>query len=94
MVTKHIAKRQLEPPKWWSAPPPEQAPPKLNKPDTKCYEDRSSGNSRLCSRCQEEMDEEQRQLEATQAKAADEKKDKAKRKLTLRERMRKKAKKS
>lgn len=93
IVTKHIAKRQIEPPKWWTAPPPERPPPKLNKPDSKCYEDRSTGHSRFCSRCQEEVTAEQRELEATQAKAAGDKKDKAKRKRTLREIMRKRAKK-
>jgi hypothetical protein len=92
MVTKHIAKRQIEPPKWWSAPPPEQPPPKLNKPDSKCYEDRSSGQSRLCSRCQEEVTTEQRELEEMQVKSAGEKKSKQQRNKNLRNRMRKRAK--
>jgi hypothetical protein len=93
MVTKHIAKREMEPPKWWSAPPPEQPPPKLNIPDTKCYEDRSSGQSRMCSRCQEDLEAEEQELEETQALAADDKKNTKKRKQSLRERMRKRAKK-
>lgn len=93
MVTKHIAKRQIDPPLWWSAPPPAIDPPKLNKPDGKCYEDRSSGQSRFCSRCRDEVAAEQRDLEQTQAMAADEKKSKVKRKVSLRDRMRKKAKK-
>jgi hypothetical protein len=92
MVTKHIAKRQIEPPKWWSAPPPEQPPPKLNKPDSKCYEDRSSGQSRLCSRCQEEVTTEQRELEEMQVKSAGEKKSKQQRQKNLRNRMKKRAK--
>lgn len=92
MVTKHIAKRQMEPPKWWSPPPPTVNPPNLRKPDSKCYEDRKTGQSRLCSRCQDEVEAEERELEQTQAKVEDEKKNKVKRKTTLRERMMKKAK--
>ena len=94
MVTKQIAKRHMDPPKWWSPPPAEQPPPKLNKPDTKCYEDRSDPNkSRLCSRCQEEVDTEQRELETTQAKESETKKDVRKRKQAIRERMKKRLKK-
>ncbi|KAL3912908.1 MAG: hypothetical protein SGILL_006701, partial [Bacillariaceae sp.] len=77
MVTKQIAKRQVDAPKWWSFPPPEQPPPQLEKPDSLCYEDRSDKRkSRLCSRCQDNADDEQRMEEANQAKAAGEKKDK------------------
>jgi hypothetical protein len=94
MVTKHIAKRQINAPKWWTPPPPEQPPPQLKKPDTLCHEDRSDKRkSRLCSRCQEEADAEQRELEATQARAAGEKQNKEDKQKKLRERMRKRAKK-
>lgn len=94
MVTKHIAKRQIDAPKWWEPPPPEQPPPQLNKPDGPCYEDRNDKRkSRLCSRCQEEADGEKRELEANQAKAADEQKSKSERKKNLRARMHKRAKK-
>lgn len=92
MVTKHIAKRQIEPPKWWSAPTPATEPPKLNKPDTKCYEDHKTGQSRLCSRCQDEAVAEEKALRETQAKAASEKKNKVQVKKSLRDRMKKKAK--
>jgi Glycosyl transferase family 90 len=92
MVTKHISKRQIEPPKWWSAPPRAIDPPKLNKPDTKCYEDHKSGQSRLCSRCQDEALAEEKELEDTQARTANEKKDKTQRKMSIRERMKKRAK--
>jgi Glycosyl transferase family 90 len=93
MVTKHIAKRQIAAPKWWSPPPPEQPPPQLNKPDGPCYEDRNDKRkSRLCSRCQEEADAEQHELEVSEAKAADEKKNQKKKKQKLRDRMRKRAK--
>lgn len=94
MVTKQIAKRQVDAPKWWTSPPPEQPPPQLGKPDSLCYEDRSDKKrSRLCSRCQDDADEEQRLEEANQAKAAGEKKDKAAKKKSLRERMKKRARK-
>jgi hypothetical protein len=92
MVTKHIAKRQVETPKWWDPPPKEQPPPKLNKPDTKCYEDRASGESRLCTRCKEEEETEHKELENAQAKDKGEKVAVEKRKGSLRERMRKRAK--
>ena len=93
MVCKHIAKRQIDPPKWWTSPPPETDPPQLTKPDTKCYEDRSSRQSRYCARCQDEVEKEQQELEATQAKAADEIVDKERKKQSLRERMKKRARK-
>jgi hypothetical protein len=92
MVTKHISKRQIDPPKWWSPPPPEQSPPKLNIPDSKCFEDRKSGESRYCSRCQEEVDTEQHEIETSEAKAKDEKKKLKRKKQSLRERMLKRAK--
>lgn len=92
MVTKHISKRQIDPPTWWTSPPPEQPPPTLNKPDAKCYEDRSSGNSRFCARCQHEIDAEQQELNAMEAIAADEKKRVKKKKQSFRERMKKRAK--
>jgi len=92
MVTKHISKRQIEPPKWWSPPPPAIEPPKLSKPDTKCYEDHKTGQSRYCSRCQDELVAEEKELQDTIAKASDKKKNKTQRLQSLRERMRKKAK--
>jgi hypothetical protein len=92
MVTKHIAKRQIETPKWWNPPPKEQPPPKLNKPETKCYEDRASGESRLCTRCHEEEETEQKELENAQAKDKGEKVASKKRKGSIRHQMLKRAK--
>lgn len=93
MVTKHIAKRQIDAPKWWEAPPPVLPPPKLTKPTSLCYEDRGSGESRLCVRCQCDADKEQEALELTQKMAASDKTSKKERKQALRDRMRKRAKK-
>jgi hypothetical protein len=95
MVTKHIAKNQMEPPKWWSPPPKYQDPPKLAKPDGKCYEGRGSGpntDSRYCKRCHEEVESEVKELEESQAKVADEKSAHKHRQKNLRDRMKKKAK--
>lgn len=93
MVTKHISKRQIEAPKWWSSPPPELPPPSLNKPDCKCFEDRKSGESRYCVRCQTEVEDEERELKESEAKAKDEKKQLKRKKQSLRERMKKRARK-
>lgn len=92
MVTKHIAKRQIEPPKWWEAPPRERPPPKLNKPDMRCFDDRNTRESKFCNRCQEDVDKEEAELRDNEAKAKAEKKNTKKKKLSLRERMRKRAK--
>jgi hypothetical protein len=71
MITKHIAKRFVYPPFWWDPPPPEQDPPQLRKPDVPCYENRrDSRKSRLCTRCQEDLDAEVRELEESQAQMA------------------------
>lgn len=92
MVTKHIAKRQIEPPTWWEAPPRERPPPKLNKPDMKCFDDRNSGVSRFCARCQEDIDKEEEELRNAEAIALAERKNTKKKKQSLRERMKKRAK--
>jgi hypothetical protein len=91
MVGRHIAKRFVEPPSWWSPAPREQPPPTLRRPDALCYEDRN-GKSRLCTRCQEEADAEEREREAELAKTAQEQTEKKMSRQTLRERMRKRAK--
>lgn len=91
MVTKHIAKRYHHPPRWWNPPEKEQPPLQMPKPDTKCYEDRATHQARYCSRCQDEIAAEERELEATQAKAANEKRTKAERQKAARDRMRLKA---
>jgi hypothetical protein len=87
MVTKHIAKRQVETPKWWSPPPAEQPPPQLEKPTTKCFEERVTGESKFCTRCQEEFEEERNELEVSEATEAEGKKGKKRRKKNIRERM-------
>jgi hypothetical protein len=89
MCCKHISKRYVPPPAWWEPPPPEQPPPKLRRPDALCYEDRHT--SRLCARCQEDFDAEQRELEAAQSAVVTERVDQATRKRRLKERMRKQA---
>jgi Glycosyl transferase family 90 len=86
MVCKNIAKRFVDPPSWWVAPPAEIPPPKLRKPDVPCYEDRQSGG-RLCTRCQEDADAELHELEQAQAQKANEKEDKVVKRKRLRERM-------
>jgi len=94
MTCKHIAKRYVSPPKWWEAPPKEEAPPQLRKPDTKCHEDRRSGESRYCKRCQEEYDAGLKELEEKEKQKVNEKEGKLDKKKRLRDRMRKRAKRS
>jgi Glycosyl transferase family 90 len=92
MCFRHIAKRHVNPPDWWKPAPPEGAPPKLQKPECPCYEDKKSGESRLCARCQDDYDAEMVEMEKTQKAIADEHSDKRSRKQKLRERMKKKMK--
>eukprot|EP00934_Nitzschia_sp_Nitz4_P003625 Nitzschia sp. Nitz4//scaffold318_size20451//5902//7917//NITZ4_008647-RA/size20451-processed-gene-0.3-mRNA-1//-1//CDS//3329547555//3615//frame0 len=92
MVTKHIAKRHIEPPRWWANPPMPSEPPVLRKPDDKCYEDRVTGQSRLCSRCQNEAAVETAALEETQAKVANAKKSTLNRRKALHDRRKRQAK--
>lgn len=92
MVCKQINKRYVKPPDWWSPPPKEEAPPVLRKPDRPCHEDRQSGASRLCVRCQEEADTEARELAEEEARKAAEKSKQKMNKTALRARMRKRAK--
>jgi hypothetical protein len=91
MACKNIASRYVAPPDWWSPPPPVEAPPKLRKPDVPCYEDKQSGQSRFCVRCQKDADEEARQLEEEKQKSAEDKKDVKTNKANIRKRMLKKA---
>jgi len=91
MVCKQISKRYVDPPAWWAPPPKAGDPPKLRRPDDKCVEDRRTGESNWCARCQEEEDEEERKNKAEADKRAAEKKDKKHTKLSLKERMRRKA---
>mmetsp|Transcript_26780 Transcript_26780/g.39617 ORF Transcript_26780/g.39617 Transcript_26780/m.39617 type:complete len:673 (-) Transcript_26780:241-2259(-) len=92
MAVRNMSKRFVQPPMWWEPPPPAQPTPKLRKPHDKCYHDRDSGISRLCVRCQENKDDEDKLAAEEEAKAATERKDKKMNKAKLRERMRKRAK--
>lgn len=91
MVCRSIAKRYVEPPAWWEAPPPVQPPPKLRKPDVPCYEDNQSGTSRQCVRCQEDQVKEELALAEERAKVADEKKDVQQSRKRYRDRMKNRA---
>lgn len=87
MVCKQISKRFVKPPDWWASPTAEIPAPSLRKPDLKCYDDKKTGNSRLCVRCQEEEDEEERSREDEREKAKAERKDAIGAKQKARERM-------
>jgi hypothetical protein len=87
MACKNIASRYVAPPDWWSPPPPVEAPPKLRKPEVPCYEDKQSGQSRFCVRCQKDANEEARQLEEEKQKSAEEKKDGKTSRANIRKRM-------
>lgn len=91
MACKQISKRFVKPPDWWTPPTPEAPPPKLRKPDVKCYEDHKTGDSRYCVRCQAEVDEEERCREAERQREKEEKKDKVGARKRNRERMLKRA---
>mmetsp|Transcript_29881 Transcript_29881/g.50865 ORF Transcript_29881/g.50865 Transcript_29881/m.50865 type:complete len:687 (-) Transcript_29881:112-2172(-) len=91
MACKQISKRFVKPPDWWTPPTAEGPPPSLRKPDVKCFEDRESGNSRYCVRCQEEVGEEERLKEEERRKEKEEKKDVVGRRQKLRERQKRKA---
>lgn len=91
MVFNNISKRHIEPPSWWDAPPKEEPPPKLRKPDVPCYEDRQSGQSRLCARCLEEKESEIRELENEEYVKESQKEDAIAKKKRLRERLKLKA---
>jgi hypothetical protein len=92
MVCKNVASRYVHPPAWWTPPPKEEPPPKLRRPDVPCYEDKKSGQSRMCIRCQEDEEMEARLEAEYAAKTAAMKSDKKSTKSKLRERMRKRVK--
>ncbi|GKY99245.1 hypothetical protein MPSEU_000879800 [Mayamaea pseudoterrestris] len=92
MACKHIAKRFVEPPFWWNNVAADIPPPHLRKPDVPCYEDRQTGESRLCTRCQEDYDDEVQELERLENEQENEKVDRAETKKRLRDRMKKRAK--
>jgi Glycosyl transferase family 90 len=87
MVCRSIAKCYVEPPRWWEAPPKEQPPPKLRKPDHLCYQDNYSGTGRHCIRCKLDEEEEKQSIVAEEAKAEAKKADKMSIKAKLRNRL-------
>lgn len=91
MVCKQISKRFSRPPEWWTPPTPPAPTPSLRKPDDKCHEDRKTGTSRYCTRCQEEVDAEELARKEEMEREAEEKKSKGDTKQKMRERMRKRA---
>lgn len=92
MACKQIAKRYATPPEWFENPTPARPPPNLRKPDTKCFEDKRTHQSKYCKRCQEEADAEEREKAKLILKRKVEKTDTTKAKLRIRERMKKMAK--
>ena len=91
MVCKEVSKRFVKPPDWWAPPTAERPTPSLRKPDLKCFEDKSTGDSRYCVRCQEEVDEEERLKEEEREKEKSQVKDKLDAKQKARLRMKRKA---
>jgi hypothetical protein len=92
MACRHMSKRQVDPPGWWKPPPPEEKPPNLTKPDSKCFEDHKTHDSRYCSRCKEEVEIEQRENATAEQEASSQRKNTGAKKQKLRDRMKKKAK--
>mmetsp|Transcript_9303 Transcript_9303/g.25725 ORF Transcript_9303/g.25725 Transcript_9303/m.25725 type:complete len:699 (-) Transcript_9303:101-2197(-) len=93
MCCKHMNKRHVDAPAWWNAPPPKQEPPKLRKPDVPCYEDKRSGQSKRCIRCEEEHQADIAKLEEEEDRKANAKEDKVAKKKRMRDRMRERARK-
>lgn len=91
MVCKSISKHFVKPPDWWTEPPATVKPPKLRKPDQLCYEDRETKKSRFCLRCQDEADDEEKAIQEALNTEAEQKKSKNHTKLSLKERMKRKA---
>lgn len=91
MICKQISKRFVKPPEWWAPPTKEGTTPSLRKPDLKCFEDNKSGNSRLCVRCQEGIDEEERLKEEERERSKSDKSSKMGYKQKLAERRKRKA---
>lgn len=91
MVCKNISKRFVKPPDWFESPPPSRAPMKLRKPDLPCYDNKETGMSKLCVRCQEEADAEEEFLRKSLAEEEINRQSKIVQKQSLRERMKRKA---
>ena len=91
MVCKQISKRFVNPPDWWAPPTAEGTTPSLRKPGVKCFENSKTGNSRYCTRCQEEVDEEEHLREEEREKEEALTKEKGNTKQSNRDRMKRKA---
>lgn len=93
-VCNQISKRFMDPPGWYSTPPQEIDPPKLRKPDIKCYEDKKTHKARLCVRCKESEEEDKRVLLEQEEQKEEKQEDIKATKQRYRGRMLKKAKKT
>lgn len=92
MVCKQISKRYAPPPGWFEAPTPARPPPQLQKPETKCFEDKRQHVSKYCKRCQIAVDAEKQKKEEEEEQEKATRSKKRSDKSSLRERMKKKAK--
>ena len=92
MVCKQISKRYVPPPAWFEPATPARPPPQLQKPETKCFEDKKTRTSKYCRRCQNEVDAEERKKKEEEEKEKAARTNKRAGKLSLRERMKKRAK--
>jgi hypothetical protein len=91
MVCKQISKQYLTLPPWYEAPTPARPPPKLTKPETKCYEDKRSHVSKYCRRCQIDVDAELKKKEEEEEKEKANRSKKRSGKVSIREVMKKRA---
>ena len=74
---------------WWSPPPKEEPAPHLRRPDMPCHH--QAGKSRLCVRCQEAAELEERALQEMRAQERNSKKDQKLTKAFIRNRMKREA---
>lgn len=87
MMTKSIARRQVDVPPWWEPPPLEKPPPKLSPPLDKCM----PNQDRYCARCQNEVEDEERAEKERRAQEANEQHSKEEKKQKMRNRMKERA---
>lgn len=89
MICKSISRRYVQPPQWWSPPPKEEPAPHLRRPDMPCHH--QAGKSRLCVRCQEAAESEERAFQEMRAQERNSKKDQKLTKAFIRNRMKREA---
>ena len=70
MMTKSIARRQVDAPAWYDPPPGEKPPPNLAPPTHKCMKKQD----RFCFRCEQELEEERKAEKERKAMEAMQKK--------------------